>query len=538
MSIRRGALVCGIGFVTVLAVAAVVVGVIWVARSHAGSAKTDEQDPDEGGRIRVKTIHPQRDPSFVISVEEPAYVEPYYQTDILSQVAGRIKYLQVNIGDPIQQGELLVQIDVPDLDQKVTMKEAIVEQRIREEQLAQRKAVSARQHVDVAKYEWDVKKALVPRWEATCDLRKSRYDRFLGARKGELVQDEVVEEERKSWLEAKADCAGARAASNKAEADWEEAKANSEAAIADVKLKQALIDVARKDRDQAQADADYAKITAYYDGVVIRRDPDVSPGSFVQNATTARTAPLLTVARTDIVTVFTRIPDNFAPFVDKNIDAIIRMDQLPGEVIRGKVSRFSPSVENKDRRMRVEVDLYNGSAEDYRKFVANAVATSFAPVGTPRVLEGLSLRAAAHMAWGQHGRSRDAFPLFPKITGEKVAQRRHNLLPGMTGYLRLNLANDNSYLLPSGAVISRAGKMYIVQVKNGTAHWLPVEVQADFGSLVKVAITVRRVNPKTGLSEIVQQGLTGEEEIVVSGQGELAEGQAVEPNLVEWPKSP
>src|SRR5260370_38719669 len=62
----------------------------------------DSADPEP---ILVKTIKPKRDPSFVLTIRELAYVEAYYEVPILSQVAGRIKFIQKDIGDPVTQGE-------------------------------------------------------------------------------------------------------------------------------------------------------------------------------------------------------------------------------------------------------------------------------------------------------------------------------------------------------------------------------------------------------------------------------------------------
>src|SRR5262249_15250196 len=73
------------------------------------------QEPGDESQIVIKTIKPKRNPSFVLSIRELAYVEPYYQAPLLSQVAGRVKFIQKDIGDPITEGEVLVVIDAPDL---------------------------------------------------------------------------------------------------------------------------------------------------------------------------------------------------------------------------------------------------------------------------------------------------------------------------------------------------------------------------------------------------------------------------------------
>ena len=75
--------------------------------------------------------------------------------------------------------------------------------------------------------------------------------------------------------------------------------------------------------------------------------------------------------KTDIVTIYTNLPDNYAPYVDSKTEAIIEMSELPGVQIHTRITRFSPSLQtpSSDRTMRIEVDLYNRGPKPYREFV-------------------------------------------------------------------------------------------------------------------------------------------------------------------------
>ena len=121
-----------------------------------------------------------------------------------------------------------------------------------------------------------------------------------------------------------------------------------------------------------------------------------------------------------------------------------------------------------------------------------------------------------------------------KVSGKTDRNQPLGLIPGTTGYMRLLLSNfGDASLLPTGAVISRGGKKYIMEVKEGVANLVPVEVQADDGKLAKVAVIVHEVDPKLGVHETLRN-LTGDEEIVLSGQGDLADGQKVKAVAGEW----
>jgi multidrug resistance efflux pump len=540
MSLARKAAYWGIGLIIILALAGGTTAVLTMAGSHtsvqegssAASSDPDEPERAEESVVHVTTIRPKRDPSFILKIHEVAYVEPYYQAELLSQVAGTIKYIQKNIGDPVSQGEVLAEIEAPDIVQEVALKEATVEQRKKDKELAQKKVEIAQGAVDVADTNRYLKEALVGEAAATRDLRWKRWQRYIGVARNQGVDALLVEEMERDYQAAKFATEAAEVAVKKAEAEWREAKANLDATNADVSFKQSLIEVARKDRDLAEARASYTRIAAPFDGVIIKRSVD--PGDFVQNATTGSPEPFLTVARTDVVTVYMKVPNNFAPLVTRNIDAVIQMNELPGEEIRGKVTRFSPSVQNKDRTMRVEVDLYNRREPEYVKFVHKGLTTFLTPIAALSPAEEVALTGAARITWGQHKKSMEAFPLFPRVTGEVATRSVHRLIPGMTGYMELRLPCDNSYLLPISAVFDRGGKTYIAEVKNGTVHLLPVVIQAEDGNLAKVVTIVRRVNPKTGVREPIRKELTGNEDIIASGQGEIADGQAVQATLGDW----
>ncbi len=506
---KKSLLGIGIAAAVVLGVA-LVVGAILITpvgakvRADEGRAGTDAENA-----ISVKTVRPRHDPAFSTTVEQPAYVEGYYQADLMARVAGPIKPGGIvdAIGDRVKAGDVLVQIDVPDRKQDVLQKEAVLTQRQSELDLAQANLKTADAAVKAAGWMIKVKESDVDRAVASRNFREKELRRFTNLAKGPnpAVTEDIVDERKEYYEAAVANVATAQAAVKDAQAELEKAQAKSEAAHADVKVAKSLVDVASKDRDTAQAWLDFATIRAPFDGVITRRNVD--PGTFVQNATTAHTEPLLTVVRDDIVTVYMKVPDKFASYVNNDTQAIIQMDLLPGLVIRGKVTRYSSSLDNPehDRTMRVEVDLSNGNAKEYKAFVAREKATGNAD------LKSMTL------------------PKFPKVDGKDVADQPLRLLPGQYGKMRLVLRSfQEAFLLPHSAVVSQGGTSYVFLVKDGRALKMPVEIQADNGEEVKVAL-IEKVG---GLK--VPRRLTGNEEIVNSNQGELSNGQAVKTNPVEW----
>jgi multidrug resistance efflux pump len=475
-------------------------------------------------------IHPKQDPSLMISVQQLLSVEPFFEADIRSQVAGVVRSVSKDIGDPVVRGEMLIGVDVPDLEQDVAQKEAMVTQRLKDVKVARATVKSAEAQEEVAEQVIEQRNADVGTVEATRDYRKIRYERFVGLAKQGGVKQSIVEEEERDFRAAESAVRSAIAAVHKAQADLREKQTAVEIAEADVELKEALVDVARKDVARARAMLEFSRIVAPFDGVVVKRNVDI--GTFVQNSSTGFTSPLLSIVRNDIVTLVMKVPDNAAPFVKRNTEAIIQIDELPGVVIKGRVTRYSPSIVNKDRTMQVEVDLYNDTAEKYGQFRARCVSTWMAGLGGHDSLGVAALTAASRASWSRDSKSRtDRFPMMPQVIGKNGAAR---LMPGMTGYMRLNLRQfRNGYLIPSSAVFTRGGKPYLLEVdKDDITKLVPVRVQINDGRLAKVSIIVEDASPTKGRPELLRE-LTGDETIILNRQAEIGEGQAVKVTIEE-----
>ena len=252
----------------------------------------------------------------------------------------------------------------------------------------------------------------------------------------------------------------------------------------------------------------------------------------MQNSSSGHTEPMMTVARTDIVTAVMKVPDNFAHYVSRNTEAVLRLDDHPDILMRGRVTRFSPSIRNRDRTMRVEVDLWNDTPANYQKFAAKCVSSWLAPLAAPGPFGAASLMSASDQVWSKNSKDRaDPFPMLPIVTG--TTDGPVTILPGASGYMRLNLRQlKNSYLLPNSAVFSRGGKPYILEVRAGKSHLVPVRVQVNDGRWAKVSVIVQEGDAVRGKPEVAKP-LTGDETVILNRQVEIGDGQPVDVTFVE-----
>jgi multidrug resistance efflux pump len=456
----------------------------------------------------VKTVRPKREAAVPITVDQIAMVEPYYRADLRARASGLVRSVRADIGDKVKKGDVLVQIDVPESEQDVAKCQAMILQRQQELKVSEAKLKDARAAKDVSAATIKQRDADVQAATATRDLKKRKFARFQElAAKGSVVGS-VVEEEERDYLASEAMVTSSKANVERARADYAESESKVEAAAADIELKRAQIEVARKDLDRALAVADYAKLVAPFDGVVVRRTVD--PGSFVQNATTGASETLISIAKVDLVTVSARFPDAVAPSIAVGAPVTITVDDLPGVSITAAVSRIAPSVQNADRTMRVEIDLFNGDEDDYR-----------------RLEEQTKANAAERVVKGRN----DPIPMraFPMS-----APKSRRLIAGMTGNMRLTVGGfGDSYVLPNTAVYSRSGTSYMLLVIDGRTKQVPVRVQVSDGKTVRVAMLEKQRSADGVLRDLLID-LKGTEEVVVARQLEIGDGTTVKTGPSEW----
>ncbi len=478
-----------------------------VSHGHVAGAA---HEPEKARTLQiptVKVVRPKHDNSAEIVLERIAMVEPYYRADLRARASGIVKRVYHDIGEEVKRGEILVEIDVAESEQDVAHKQANIFQREQELKVSQAKLKDAEAASGVTVAAISQREAEVQGITATRDLKKRKHDRYreLAAR-GSVVGN-IVEEEERDYLASEAGLLAAKANVARAQADHLESASKIEAAAADVELKRAQIEVARRELDRARVVADFGKVVAPFDGVVVRRNVD--PGSFVQNATTGASETLVSIARIDLLTVVAQFPDNAAPYIVQGTPAVIQISDVSGAAIFSKVTRLSPTIQNSDRTMRVEIDLFNGGPDAWAQ--------------RKQRLEGG--QSEQHLKG-----SADSFPE-PAFTTDSSSRR---LLPGMNAVVRLSIAGTQAAsILPSTAVFSRSGTKYILLVTDGKTHSAPVQVHMNDGRNVRVSVVERKTTDDGTVHEELSE-LHGDEDVVVSNQLQVGDGVQVRTSVTNW----
>ena len=273
-------------------------------------------EASEPQAVAVSVVTPERR-DLVDSIELAGAIVPDEQVTVYAKVSGYLKSLTVDIGDHVNAGQTLAEIDVPEMAASLEEKRAAIAQ--------------AEAMVEQAK-------AAVEQHEAEVKFQGTNHERLKGIRERDndvMPQQEVDQ--------ALARLGVARGQLRKARADI---------AVAESAVKSAQAALTTIERL-----SDYATITAPISGVVTQRSVD--PGALVQAASTSRTqaAPLVVLARVDRVRIVVDIPEPSAPYVARGSEVQIEVAGL--DPITAKVSRTGGVLDPATRTLRAEIDAAN-----------------------------------------------------------------------------------------------------------------------------------------------------------------------------------
>jgi RND family efflux transporter MFP subunit len=134
--------------------------------------------------------------------------------------------------------------------------------------------------------------------------------------------------------------------------DVQTLKANESAvnvAQSNVAAQEHLLRVLRQDRG-------YAMVAAPFDGVITQRNVDV--GSLVQGNVSSGTF-MFEMMQKNVIRVWVYVPQDSAFGVAPDVDAVVRVPELPGREFPGKVTRIADAQQSGTRTLLTEIDLPN-----------------------------------------------------------------------------------------------------------------------------------------------------------------------------------
>jgi RND family efflux transporter MFP subunit len=463
----------------------------------------------------------------------PGNIQAVEETSIGARTGGYLRRRYVDIGTRVKAGQLLAEIEAPEVEQELQqaqaetvkseasagqaaaeiarlqagvaqaqlettrlqsqVEQAQAESSRAEATLAHVRAVSANARAGLALAQQNVegKQADLEQAQAKLAIAAKSLKRWQQLGQEGAVSVQEVDERQSTFDAAQAAVRSAEAAVRSSRADADAARETLNASIADIKAAEAEVNASRQSVRAAQAavQTNGANVQAARAAVRAGRESEAASQAGIRSSEA-------NARRIAILHGFERV---VAPFdgviTSRNVDtgALISPGDVAGSGAHGGLFGI------------VRTDLLR-----IRVNVPQSVVTGIQPGQSARVLvreypgarfQGQVVRSAG--ALDENSRTRQ--------TEVRLANRDGKLLPGMYADVQFAVsadANHPTFRIPAAALsVGPAGTRVVCVTAEEHAHYLPVQVGRDFGAEVEIV-----------------GGLSGKERLVLNPSDSLQEG--------------
>jgi len=244
-------------------------------------------------------------------IQLPGTMQAITEAPILARADGYLKRRLVDIGDRVMAGQVLAEIDAPELDQQIKQVEASVAQ-------AEAASEQAEANLEQGKANRDLARLNAERWKSLADqgiASKQETDQY--------------------------------------QAQFAAQNANVLALEKAITAQRSNVAAAKANLSRLQEVQGYRLVKAPFDGVVTVRSVDV--GALVNTGSTL----LFRIAQTDKLRTYINVPQTSASSVRVGQPAVLTVSNLPRRVFHGNVARTANALDPANRTMLVEVAVPN-----------------------------------------------------------------------------------------------------------------------------------------------------------------------------------
>jgi membrane fusion protein, multidrug efflux system len=268
------------------------------ACGRGSSPATPAEKPAPSGPPTIDVVQIVEEP-LDVTLDMPGELEAFETVAIIPRVTGFVKTIRVDRGSHVRAGQLLVELDAPEL--VAQRAEAYSKLQGADAQLA---AVRSKAGADSSTYEKLKAASATPGVVAGNDL---------------VIAQKAVEADQNQIASAQQNVEAARQALN---------------AISQLE--------------------GYLKVTAPFDGVVIERS--VHPGALVGPSSGS---PMLRVVDQRRLRLTVPVPEAYIAGVSEGVAMPFTVPAYPGQTFSGTLARISHNVDVKTRTMAIELDVVN-----------------------------------------------------------------------------------------------------------------------------------------------------------------------------------
>jgi RND family efflux transporter MFP subunit len=271
----------------------------WFPRSER-IAKLEKETSSDDARPAVDVIVPTRE-SKPFDLILPADIRAWQETSIFPRANGYLRKQYVDIGQKVKAGQLLAEIESPEVDAQL----------------------------NEAKASLDQAKANTVKAQNDNDLAQRTYERFAGLNKTGGVTVQELDEKRAAAAQAKA-VLGASKASE-------------------------LVATAAVQRLEAQQA--FEKVYAPFDGVIMSRNYDL--GALLSATNAGDGKEMFRIVQSDTLRIFVNVGQQYINSIGNGQQALLTVPNYPGKQFEGVVARSTGALDPQARTLRYEIDVPN-----------------------------------------------------------------------------------------------------------------------------------------------------------------------------------
>ena len=265
---------------------------------------------------RVEVIRVSRG-SAETTLVLPGTMQAVTEAPILARADGYLKRRLADLGDHVRSGQVLAEIDAPELEQQIQQAEAAAEQAQAAVEQAQANLMQGKANRDLARI--------------TAERLQKLNDRGI-----------VAQQDR-----------------DQAQAQFAAQDATVQAAEKAVAAQRSSLAAFRANLARLQTVDDYRAVKAPFAGVITQRNVDV--GALVSSGNTL----LYRIAQTAMLRTYVNVPQSSVTAVHVGQAASLTLSDFPGRTFSGKVARAAGALDTSSRTMLVEVDVPNADGALY-----------------------------------------------------------------------------------------------------------------------------------------------------------------------------
>src|SRR5262245_2477578 len=247
-----------------------------------------------------------------------AEFRPFQEIDVMAKIAGYVTKINVDVGDRVQEGQVLALIEVPEMA----------------DDQARANSLLRRSQAELARSNDELQRA-----ESAHQIAHLSYTRLSDVAKqkqGLVAQQEIDDAQSKDLV----------------------AEAQVNAATSNVSAAEQQVQVSLAEVQKTKTLLDYTRVTAPFAGLLTRRYADTRTMIQAAISSSTQAMPLIKVSRNSLLRLILAVAESGVPTVHVGQEVDVRVRTL-GRSFPGRVARSAEKVSSATRTMDTEVAVPN-----------------------------------------------------------------------------------------------------------------------------------------------------------------------------------